>query len=87
MTEHKKPEIYAAIISDKISELFDEERDDCLDFDDLAEGDNSTHFVHALLNLAPYIIIRKLSPERFSDILECNHEANRLILQYSEREE
>lgn len=75
-----KPEIkYAIVIQSKLSELFEESD---FDFEDLKNEENLTAFIHALSNIVPKNIYRKLVGEE-TDLLGFNHIANRLILKYA----
>lgn len=78
----EKENEYALKIIGTLSEmLVNGEGENAIDGDDLAEGENATHFLHALLNIAPAYFYEKLSGEAV-DLLTLNHIANRLIFQY-----
>lgn len=84
MSENKKHNEYALKILEKLSELVDEDNDDCLDLEELKEGDNMTDFSYALLCVAPSFLLQKLTG-REDNILQSNHIANQLIYQYKEK--
>lgn len=69
---------YAAILTAKISEVFEED----IDKKELLEGENLTHFFHALVNLMPNHIYNTLTGDDKNN-LEFNHLANNLVFQYS----
>lgn len=69
---------YAAIIQEKLSELFEEEQ---ITLHDLENEDKATAFLHALANVVPCNIYKKLTQDE-TDILGFNHIANRLIYQF-----
>jgi len=75
---------YTTIIIGKLSELFDDdiESDYHIDPKDLEEGDNMTHFVHALSNIAPNHLVNVLTGKD-NNTLAFNHMANQLVFQYS----
>lgn len=82
MNKQDKAAAYAAQISGVISTLFDEEGDYYIDMEDLQEGDNTTHFFHALANMVPTLFFNRLTGED-KNTLEFNHLANQLVFQYS----
>ena len=84
MSEENKEHEYAGKILTALSGLFDEENDFYIDFEDLAEGDNMTHFTHALANIAPMHFIKEISDQK-GDILVFNQMYNRLIFQYQRK--
>lgn len=75
---------YAGAITALAGEMFDEDSEHCVDLDDLSEGDNLTHFIHALANVMPTVIYNKLTNDDKNN-LEFNHLANRLCFQYSDK--
>lgn len=77
-----KQDEYAIKIMAQLQGMFDENCENHIDINDLAEGDNATHFTHALATIAPAMIIGKLMNQDF-DALGFNHMANRLCAQYS----
>lgn len=82
-TMGKKEDKYAFIIVGKIRELFDENSDGVtIDNQELKEGENLTHFIHALANLAPAFIFSEMTGDK-KGILSFNHLANGLVVQYS----
>jgi hypothetical protein len=77
---------YSQIIGDKFSELFvaDAEGNTKIDYDDFQDGDNLNHFIHALGNIVPTIFFRNLTGNIDVSILDFNHIANKLCIQYVE---
>ena len=73
---------YAALISEKIGELIDEE----ISMEELQEDDNLTEFFHALANVAPNLIYGGIVGSNVNS-LEFNHLANKLCFQYLNRSE
>ena len=82
MEQTKKHLQYAAMLGEKIAELFDEESESHIDQEELFEGDNLTHFFHALANLMPTFFFNELTGDSKTN-LEFNHIANQLVFQYS----
>jgi hypothetical protein len=74
---------YALILIGKIQELFDEnsESDFHIDQEELQEGENLTHFFHALANMMPNHIYNNVTGD-YKNNLEFNHIANQLVFQY-----
>ena len=68
----------------EISQLFNEECDNHIELSELEEGDNATHFAHALCNLAPTMIMMEFKTG-IENTLELNHLANGLIFQYNKK--
>lgn len=81
MSNDKKTYEYSVIITQKLEELF-EEGDLRIDYDELMEGGNLTHFFHALANLVPTNFFNKITADNKNN-LEFNHIANQLVFQYS----
>lgn len=75
MTKEMK---YAALINDKVAELFSEADGD-LSLKDL----DATAFFHAFATLAPCFMYGKITGQQV-DALGFNHIANRLIMQFSD---
>lgn len=73
---------YAAIIQEKLSELFEEEQ---ITLHDLEDEDKATAFLHALANVVPCNIYKKLTQDD-TDILGFNHIANRLVYQFTKQD-
>lgn len=69
--------LHAAIVS-----VFDEENENGIDPSELAVDNNLTHFMHALLNLAPAVIYEELTNDKDKTAVEINHLANQLCFQY-----
>lgn len=65
MAQTEKYAEYAAIITGKILELFDEDSKSNFHIDqaELLEGENLTHFFHALANVTPTYIYNKITEE------------------------
>jgi hypothetical protein len=76
------------MLSGKIAELFDEdsESDFHIDQQELQEGDNLTHFFHALANIMPTHLFNKITGDDKNN-LEFNHIANQLVFQYSKKKD
>jgi len=77
-----KQEQYAVKIICQIQAMFDEDCENYIDLNELAEGENATLFTHALATIAPAMIVGKLTHQEF-DALGFNHMANRLCAQFS----
>ena len=75
---------YAALITEKLGEIFDEEESNGLYINpaELDEGDNLTHFIHALANTVPNHVYNKITGENKNN-LEFNHIANMLVFQFA----
>lgn len=75
---------YAMIIQGKIAELFDEENESAykIDVKDFEDDKKATDFFHALSNIVPCNLYNKLTGDD-CDVLAYNHNANRMIFQYS----
>jgi hypothetical protein len=86
MKQDEKYLEYSAILTSKIGELFNEdfESDFHIDTEELEEGDNLTHFFHALANVMPNHIFNKITGDNKNN-LEFNHLSNQLIFQYSKK--
>ena len=82
---NKKHLEYAVAILGKIDELFSEEGDFHIDLKELEDGENGTHFIHALANIVPTAVFNNLTGNQKSN-LEVNHIANQLLFQYVELE-
>jgi hypothetical protein len=82
----EKTHEYAAILTAKMLEIFDKESEDQIDRKELFEGDNLTHFIHALATIMPTFIYNKLVTDT-KNHLEFNHLANGLVFQYSKKED
>jgi len=85
MSQNEKHLHYAAMLSGKIAEIFDEESEYHIDHKELQQGDNLTHFFHALANIMPTRIFNKITGDEKNN-LEFNHIANQLIFQYSKKQ-
>ncbi len=73
---------YAGVITAAISSMFEEDSEWVIDKKELMEGDNLTHFMHALANLAPTYLFNNLTGDD-KNILEFNHIANHLCFKYN----
>ena len=78
--EEKKTAQFAQQLIMAINEVFDEDSEHSIDQDDIME--NTTLFVHALLNVAPTFLTNKITGAN-RNYLETNHLANQLIHQFS----
>lgn len=86
MAQTEKHLQYAAMLSVKIAEIFDEESEYHIDQEELQEGDNLTHFFHALANIMPNHLFNKITGDD-KNSLEFNHIANQLVFQYSKKQD
>jgi hypothetical protein len=86
MAQTEKHLQYAAMLSGKIAEIFDEESEYHIDQEELQEGDNLTHFFHALANVMPTHLFNKITGDGINH-LEFNHIANQLVFQYSNKKD
>ena len=87
MTENKEKYLeYAALITSSIGNMFEEGSDYYIDNKEFAEGDNLTHFLHALANVVPTHIFNDITGDNKNQ-LEFNHTANHLCFQYGKIEE
>jgi len=74
------------MLSGKIAEIFDEESEYYIDQEELQEGENLTHFFHALANVMPTHLFNKITGDD-KNHLEFNHIANQLVFQYSKKQD
>jgi hypothetical protein len=72
---------YAVMITGAIGSMFEEDSEWAIDQEELMEGDNLTHFMHALANVAPAHLFNNLTGDNKNQ-LEFNHVANQLCFQY-----
>ena len=86
MAQTEKHLQYAAMLSGKIAEIFDAESEYHIDQEELQEGDNLTHFFHALANVMPTHLFNKITGDDKNN-LEFNHIANQLVFQYSNKKD
>lgn len=79
---------YAAIIQGAIAEMLNEdsESDYKISLSDFNDEDKATAFLHALANIVPCNIYKKLTQDD-TDILGFNHIANRLVYQFTKSED
>ena len=77
---------YAAILSGKISEIFDEESEWHIDKEELKDENNLTDFIHALANIMPTHVFNTFTGDE-KNHLEFNHIANQLVFQYLKKSE
>ena len=78
---------YAAIIMDNLANLFAEESEGfAISAEELEEGENLTHFLNALMNLVPTQVYSNFTGQDI-DTLGANHIANRLCVQYMNKED
>ena len=79
---------YAAIIQCAIAEMLNEDSESeyKISLSDFDDEDKATAFLHALANVVPCSIYRKLTKDDV-DILGFNHIANRLVFQFTKEVE
>ena len=65
--------------------LFEEDSSNFIDTQELHEGDNATHFLHALANTVPSSFYQQFTGEKTNN-LDFNHIANKLCFQYARPE-
>tara|TARA_R110002167_G_scaffold72854_1_gene204536 strand:+ start:19 stop:285 length:267 start_codon:yes stop_codon:yes gene_type:complete len=82
---NKKELEYAILIQSAISEVFEEDSDNYICAAELNEGENLTHFFHALANIVPTNIYNRITSNEENQ-LEFNHTANLLCFQYMKEE-
>lgn len=80
--EIQKSAQYAAIITAKLGELFQEEE---ISMEELNEDDNATLFFHALANMVPTAFYNEFTGQGINH-LNFNHIANQLCFQYGKRD-
>lgn len=73
---------YAAALTEHLAEIFNEDSLSYIDAAELNEGDNLTHFIHALANIVPCHFFNKVTGDEKNN-LEFNHIANQIVFQYS----
>ena len=78
----EKADEYAIKIMTQIQDMFDEDCDNHIDSSEFEDEKNATSFVYALSNLAPCLIVQRLTNEKY-DALGFNHMVNRLAAQFS----
>ena len=83
---HEKYIQYAGLITGAIGEMLLNDNEYHIDQEELLEGDNMTHFIHALANVASTHIYNELTGDDLNH-LEFNHIANRLCFQYMNKVE
>jgi len=84
MEKEKQENLYAQIIGSAIQDLFSGDGDYHIDLEELQEGENMTHFFHALSNLVPTQLYNNFTEEDVN-ILEYNHIANQMCFQYGKK--
>lgn len=84
MEQSEKAFQYAAILTAKIGEVIEEDGE--ISGEELGEGDNLTHFFHALANIMPTHVFNSITGDEKNN-LEFNHIANQLVFQYSKKKE
>lgn len=79
---------YALIIQGAISQMLDadSESDYKISLSDFEDEDKATAFLHALANIVPCNIYKTLTQDEV-DILGFNHIANRLVYQFTQKDE
>lgn len=78
---------YAALIQAHLADMLseDSESDYKISLDEFKDEQKATAFLHALTNIVPCNIYKKLTGDDV-DILGFNHIANRLVCQFSKAE-
>ena len=71
----KKEDEYTVLILEAVSDVVNDLNDD------LQDGENLTHFFHALMNLAPSLLYNEITGDKVN-VLQSNHIANQLVHQY-----
>jgi hypothetical protein len=84
MEEKEKTVEYAEKIIQALGNLFEENSDYFISQEELLEGDNLTHFFHALGNMVPANLYSQITEEDIN-ILDFNHIANKLCFQYAKK--
>jgi len=83
----EKQDQYAFKILAQIQKMFeDTECENYIDMKELGKDDNATHFLHAIMNIAPAMIANNLTGSDYN-YLEANHVANHLVFQYLKPEQ
>lgn len=82
----KKADEYAVKLLSAIQNCFDGDSENHIAIEELTEGDNLTDFMHAVANTVPAMLYCKFTNEDVNN-LEFNHIANKLVFQYSNKEE
>jgi hypothetical protein len=75
---------YSKKIIQALEELFKEESDCFISQEELLDGDNLTHFFHALGNVVPANLYSQTTGEDIN-ILDFNHIANKLCFQNAKK--
>jgi hypothetical protein len=83
MAQSEKTIQYAAILLAKVGEVMEEDGE--ISGEELGDGDNLTHFFHALANIMPTHVFNSITGDSKNN-LEFNHIANQLVFQYSKKE-
>ena len=78
----KKQHEYSVKILSVLEQLFEEDSENFIGLEEISEGKNMTDFAHALMNLAPGLMVNKLTNSNNS-ALELNHMANQLCFQFA----
>ncbi len=86
MEEKEKTVEYAEKIIQALGSLFEENSDCFISQEELLEGDNLTHFFHALGNMVPTNLYHQITGENVN-ILDFNHISNKLCFQYAKKTE
>ena len=84
MEEKEKTIEYAEKIIQALGVLFEENSDYFISQEEVLEGDNLTHFFHALGNMVPANLYSQTTGEDIN-ILDFNHIANKLCFQYAKK--
>lgn len=76
---------YGQKIAETIQQMLaDEQHENHIDFEELKQGDNFKHFMHALVNVAPTVLYMSLAKEEI-DALRMNHLANEMVFEFFEK--
>ena len=81
MKQEDKSVQYSMKLLSALQTCFDEDSENYIGKKELLEGNNLTDFMHALFNMVPTRVYNEFTNDG-SDILKCNHIANKLIFQY-----
>ena len=86
MANDKKYLEYSSQLIEAISGMFEEDSEFYVNLGELEEGDNATHFIHALANLMPTHFFNSITGDK-KNSLEFNHVANKLCFQFGTKKE
>lgn len=80
-----KADEYTIKFLDQIQKMFDPESENHISLDELEEGENLKHFLHAISNVVPTYMYGKLTSHETS-LLDYNHIANKMCFEFSKME-